>query len=246
MQSVFGLLIPFLGTSLGAACVFFLKTLHVTAEKVLLGFAAGVMTAASVWSLLLPAIESAANLGRLSFFPAAAGFLLGFALLLLLDHYLPESPVSEPGRKRSMMALAITLHNIPEGMAVGAAFAGVLSGGVLPPAALALAAGVAIQNIPEGAIISMPLAGAGMKKGKAFTLGVISGAVEPMGAGVMLLLTGILQPLLPYCLAFAAGAMLFVVAAQLLPGLSGRGASAGSAAFAGGFLLMMVLDVALG
>ena len=145
-----------------------------------------------------------------------------------------------------MMALAITLHNIPEGMAVGAAFAGVLSGGVLPPAALALAAGVAIQNIPEGAIISMPLAGAGMKKGKAFTLGVASGAVEPLGAGVMLLLTGILQPLLPYCLAFAAGAMLFVVAAQLLPGLSGRGASAGIAAFAGGFLLMMVLDVALG
>ena len=246
MQSVVGLLIPFLGTSLGAACVFFLKALHVTAEKVLLGFAAGVMTAASVWSLLLPAIESAANWGHLSFFPAAAGFLLGFALLLLLDHYLPESFVSEPGRKRGMMALAITLHNIPEGMAVGAAFAGVLSGGVLPPAALALAAGVAIQNIPEGAIISMPLAGAGMKKGKAFTLGVASGAVEPLGAGVMLLLTGILQPLLPYCLAFAAGAMLFVVAAQLLPGLSGRGASAGIAAFAGGFLLMMVLDVALG
>ena len=246
MQSVcFGLLVPFLGTSLGAACVFFLRTLNETVEKILLGFAAGVMVAASVWSLLLPAIDGAAALGRLAFLPAAGGFAVGFALLLLLDRYLPEPAITGGGgAKTGMMALAITLHNIPEGMAVGAAFAGVLSGNVGGAAAAALAAGIAIQNIPEGAI--MPLAGCGMKKRRAFAVGVGSGAVEPVGAAVMLALTGLLQPLLPWCLAFAAGAMLFVVADQLLPEIGGRKSALGVAAFAAGFLVMMVLDVALG
>lgn len=248
MQSVcFGLLVPFLGTSLGAACVFFLRTLNETVEKILLGFAAGVMVAASVWSLLLPAIDGAAALGRLAFLPAAGGFAMGFALLLLLDRYLPEPAITGGGgAKTGMMALAITLHNIPEGMAVGAAFAGVLSGNVGGAAAAALAAGIAIQNIPEGAIISLPLAGCGMKKRRAFAVGVGSGAVEPVGAAVMLALTGLLQPLLPWCLAFAAGAMLFVVADQLLPEIGGRKSALGVAAFAAGFLVMMVLDVALG
>ena len=239
MQSVcFGLLVPFLGTSLGAACVFFLRTLNETVEKILLGFAAGVMVAASVWSLLLPAIDGAAALGRLAFLPAAGGFAVGFALLLLLDRYLPEPAITGGGgAKTGMMALAITLHNIPEGMAVGAAFAGVLSGNVGGAAAAALAA---------GAIISLPLAGCGMKKRRAFAVGVGSGAVEPVGAAVMLALTGLLQPLLPWCLAFAAGAMLFVVADQLLPEIGGRKSALGVAAFAAGFLVMMVLDVALG
>ena len=239
MQSVcFGLLVPFLGTSLGAACVFFLRTLNETVEK---------MVAASVWSLLLPAIDGAAALGRLAFLPAAGGFAVGFALLLLLDRYLPEPAITGGGgAKTGMMALAITLHNIPEGMAVGAAFAGVLSGNVGGAAAAALAAGIAIQNIPEGAIISLPLAGCGMKKRRAFAVGVGSGAVEPVGAAVMLALTGLLQPLLPWCLAFAAGAMLFVVADQLLPEIGGRKSALGVAAFAAGFLVMMVLDVALG
>lgn len=246
MQSIFGLLVPFLGTSLGAACVFFLKTLNHRVEKILLGFAAGVMTAASIWSLLLPAIDDAQWMGTLAFFPAASGFAVGFALLMVLDHYLPEPDFVPGGSKTGMMLLAITLHNIPEGMAVGAAFAGLLSGSVIPAAAFALAAGIAIQNIPEGAIISLPLAGCGMKKNKAFLLGVGSGAVEPIGAAVMLVLTGIMQPLLPYCLAFAAGAMLYVVAEQLLPDIGSKKSTAGVAAFAVGFLIMMILDVTLG
>lgn len=245
MQSFFGLLVPFLGTSFGAACVFFLKSLNHNVEKVLLGFAAGVMTAASIWSLLLPSIEDAAALGRFAFLPAAGGFAVGFALLGALDRYLPEPTFLEGGAKTGMMALAITLHNIPEGMAVGAAFAGLLAGNIAPAAAFALALGIAIQNIPEGAIISLPLAGCGMKKSKAFLWGVGSGAVEPAGAAAMLALTGILQPLLPWCLAFAAGAMLFVVAEQLLPEIGGKKAAPGLSAFAAGFLVMMILDVAL-
>lgn len=246
MLSIFGLLVPLLGTSLGALGVFFLKTLNTTVEKVLLGFAAGVMTAASIWSLLLPAIGEAAELGRFAFIPAAGGFAIGFALLMLLDRYLPEPQFVPGGSKTSMMALAITLHNIPEGMAVGAAMAGAAAGNIPAAAAIALAAGIAIQNIPEGAIISMPLAGCGMKKSRAFALGVGSGAVEPLAAAVMLALTGLLRPLLPWCLAFAAGAMLFVVAEQLLPDVGGRRCARGVAAFAAGFLIMMILDVALG
>ena len=246
MLSVFGLLVPLLGTSLGALCVFFLKTLNSVLEKVLLGFAAGVMTAASIWSLLLPAIDGAAELGHFAFVPAAGGFAVGFALLMLLDYYLPEPEFVPGGAKTSMMALAITLHNVPEGMAVGAAMAGAAVGSLPVAAAVALAGGIAVQNIPEGAIISMPLAGCGMKKGKAFALGVGSGVVEPLAAVAMLALTDLLRPLLPWCLAFAAGAMLFVVAEQLLPDVGGRCCRKGVIAFAVGFLLMMSLDVALG
>ena len=234
MLSIFGLLVPLLGTSLGALGVFFLKNLNHTVEKVLLGCAAGVMTAASVWSLLLPAIDASAALGRLAFLPAAGGFALGFALLMVLNRYLPEPQHIPGGTKTSMMALAITLHNIPEGMAVGAALAGALAGGLPAASAVALAGGIAIQNIPEGAVISMPLAGCGMKKGRAFALGVGSGAVEPLAAAAMLVLTGLLQPLLPWCLAFAAGAMLFVVAEQLLPDVGGGRSRWGVAAFAAG------------
>lgn len=247
MDSLFGLLVPFVGTTLGAGCVFFLKTLNKTVEKILFGFAAGVMTAASIWSLLLPAIDGASNMGRFAFIPAAGGFSIGFALLMLLDRCLPEPQFVPGGAKTGMMLLAITIHNIPEGMAVGAAFAGLLSGSVIPAAAFALAAGIAIQNIPEGAIISLPLAGCGMRKGRAFLLGTMSGAVEPLGALVMLFLTGVLQPLLPWCLAFAAGAMLYVVAEQLVPSCHADTQKPhGVAAFAAGFLIMMTLDVALG
>lgn len=246
MQCLIGLLVPFLGTSLGAACVFFLRSLHTTVEKILLGFAAGVMIAASVWSLLLPAIERAAPMGTWAFVPAAGGVCIGFFLLMWLDRCLPEPQFLSGNAKSGMMTLAVTLHNIPEGMAVGAAFAGALSGHVAAASAFALAAGIAIQNIPEGAIISMPLAAGGTKKGAAFAVGVGSGAVEPAGAALMLVLTGWLTPLLPWCLAFAAGAMLYVVAEQLLPDVGDRRSMRGVAAFALGFVLMMSLDVALG
>ena len=243
MQWWIGLLVPFLGTALGAACVFFLKDLCPAAEKVLLGLAAGVMVAASVWSLLLPAL--AGDAGPCPPWTAAAGgLLLGFFLLLALDRLLPE-PQALPGAGRTLV-LAVTLHNIPEGMAVGAALAGALAGSVAPAAALALAAGVAVQNIPEGAMLSLPLSAAGVRKGRAFAVGAASGAVEPLGGALMLALTGLLAPLLPWCLSFAAGAMLYVAAGQLLSGLDSRRAPWGAAAFAAGFTLMMVLDVLLG
>lgn len=245
MQLLFGLLIPFLGTVVGALCVFFLRGLHRAAEQILMGFAAGVMTAASVWSLLLPALDAAPNWGALSFLPTALGFAVGFALMQIINAWLPEPSFGESGKQRSMLLLAVTLHNIPEGMAVGAAVAGAFSGSVLPAAAVALAVGVAVQNVPEGAIISLPLAAGGMNRGKAFALGAASGAVEPIGAVLMLLLAGVLHPILPLCLSFAAGAMLFVVAEQLLPEAGGR-APWGTSAFAVGFVLMMALDVALG
>ena len=237
MQWWIGLLVPFLGTALGAACVFFLKDLCPAAEKVLLGLAA------SVWSLLLPAL--AGDAGPCPPWTAAAGgLLLGFFLLLALDRLLPE-PQALPGAGRTLV-LAVTLHNIPEGMAVGAALAGALAGSVAPAAALALAAGVAVQNIPEGAILSLPLSAAGVRKGRAFAVGAASGAVEPLGGALMLALTGLLAPLLPWCLSFAAGAMLYVAAGQLLSGLDSRRAPWGATAFAAGFTLMMVLDVLLG
>ena len=253
-----GILIPFLGTSLGAGCVFFLKkSLSDGIQRALTGFAAGVMVAASVWSLLIPAMEQAADLGRLSFFPAAVGFWLGILFLLLLDHFIPhlhqnslqaEGPKSQLQRT-TMMVLAVTLHNIPEGMAVGVVYAGYLAGTtqITAAGALALSLGIAIQNFPEGAIISMPLRAEGMKKGRAFWGGVLSGIVEPIGAVLTILAAGIVVPALPYLLSFAAGAMLYVVVEELIPGMSqGQHSNIGTVFFAGGFSVMMVLDVALG
>ena len=257
-DAFWGILIPFLGTSLGAGCVFFLKnSLRDGIQRALTGFAAGVMVAASIWSLLIPAMEQAADLGRLAFFPAAAGFWLGILFLLLLDHLIPhlhqnslqaEGPKSQLQRT-TMMILAVTLHNIPEGMAVGVVYAGYLAGTaqITAAGALALSLGIAIQNFPEGAIISMPLRAEGMKKGRAFWGGVLSGIVEPIGAVLTILAAGIVVPALPYLLSFAAGAMLYVVVEELIPEMSqGQHSNVGTVFFAVGFSVMMVLDVALG
>ena len=257
-DAFWGILIPFLGTSLGAGCVFFLKkSLSDGIQRALTGFAAGVMVAASVWSLLIPAMEQAADLGRLAFFPAAVGFWLGILFLLLLDHLIPhlhqnslqaEGPKSQLQRT-TMMVLAVTLHNIPEGMAVGVVYAGYLAGTaqITAAGALALSLGIAIQNFPEGAIISMPLRAEGMKKAQAFWGGVLSGIVEPIGAVLTILAAGIVVPALPYLLSFAAGAMLYVVVEELIPEMSqGQHSNVGTVFFAVGFSVMMVLDVALG
>ena len=257
-DAFWGILIPFLGTSLGAGCVFFLKnSLRDGIQRALTGFAAGVMVAASIWSLLIPAMEQAADLGRLAFFPAAVGFWLGILFLLLLDHLIPhlhqnslqaEGPKSQLQRT-TMMVLAVTLHNIPEGMAVGVVYAGYLAGTaqITATGALALSLGIAIQNFPEGAIISMPLRAEGMKKGRAFWGGVLSGIVEPIGAVLTILAAGIVVPALPYLLSFAAGAMLYVVVEELIPEMSqGQHSNVGTVFFAVGFSVMMVLDVALG
>ena len=254
---LWGILIPFLGTSLGAAMVFVLRRdISASLRKILTGFAAGVMVAASFWSLLQPALESSAAMGVLSFLPAAIGFLVGVGFLLLLDEVTPhmhfnnqdEGPKS--GLKRTTkLILAVTLHNIPEGMAVGVVYAGFLSGnaGITSAGALALALGIAIQNFPEGAIVSMPLKAEGMKKGKTFLLGVLSGVVEPIAAAVTILAAGAVVPIMPYLLAFAAGAMMYVVGGELSPEASeGKHANWGTFAFSLGFVLMMVLDVALG
>ncbi len=253
-----GVLIPFAGTSLGAACVFLMKKqLSVTVQRILTGFAAGVMVAASVWSLLIPAIDqSSETMGKLSFLPAAAGFLLGIGFLLLLDRLIPHlhlnsdkaEGLSSELPKNMMMLLAVTLHNIPEGMAVGVVYAGMLyGGGMSASAALALAIGIAIQNFPEGAIISMPLEAEGMGKVKAFAAGVISGAVEPVGALVTVAAAGLIVPAMPYLLSFAAGAMIYVVVEDLIPEMSaGEHSDIGTVAFAAGFTVMMILDVALG
>lgn len=257
-EAFYGILIPFLGTSLGAACVFFLKnTLKDNIQRALTGFAAGVMVAASIWSLLIPAMDQSASLGKLAFFPAAVGFWLGILFLLLLDHIIPhlhqnstqaEGPKSQLQRT-TMMVLAVTLHNIPEGMAVGVVYAGYLSGSaqITAASALALSLGIAIQNFPEGAIISMPLRAEGMKKGRAFWGGVLSGIVEPIGAVLTILAASVIVPALPYLLSFAAGAMLYVVVEELIPEMSqGRHSNIGTIFFAVGFSLMMILDVALG
>ena len=252
-----GLLIPFAGTSLGAALVFFLKKqISGGLQRVLTGFAAGVMVAASFWSLLQPALDSSEQMGKLSFVPAAVGFLIGIGFLLLLDEITPhmhmdrqvEGPESKLKRTTKLI-LAVTLHNIPEGMAVGVVYAGWLSGetGVSQTAALALALGIAIQNFPEGAIVSMPLLAEGMPKGKTFWYGVLSGAVEPAAAAVTILAAGAVVPVLPYLLAYAAGAMMYVVVEELIPEMSeGKHSNAGTIAFSLGFVLMMMLDVALG
>ena len=253
-----GILFPFAGTSAGAACVFFMKReLSRNVQRALSGFAAGVMVAASIWSLLIPAMEQCEPMGQLAFLPAAAGFWLGILFLLLLDHIIPhlhlypneaEGPKSNLART-TMMVLAVTLHNIPEGMAVGVVFAGLLSGSaeVTIGGALALALGIAIQNFPEGAIISMPLRAEGSSKTKAFWYGVLSGAVEPVGAFLTILAASRIVPAMPYFLSFAAGAMMYVVAEELIPEMSeGSHSHIGVLMFAAGFTVMMALDVALG
>ena len=249
MEVFLGILIPFLGTALGAACVFFMKkSLGDLVQRSLAGFAAGVMVAASIWSLLIPAIAQSDHMGRLSFLPA---------FLLLLDRLIPhlhvgsdqaEGPKSKLGRT-TMMVLAVTLHNIPEGMAVGVMYAGFLAGNtqITAASALALSLGIAIQNFPEGAIISMPLRAEGVRKGKAFGGGVLSGAVEPIGAVLTILAAQLVIPALPYLLSFAAGAMLYVVVEELIPEMSqGKHSNLGTVFFAVGFSVMMTLDVALG
>ena len=257
-EAVYGVLIPFLGTSLGAACVFFLKkSLGDLVQRALTGFAAGVMVAASIWSLLIPAIARSAERGRWAFAPAAVGFWLGVLFLLVLDHAIPhlhrnaqqtEGPKSQL-RRTTMMVLAVTLHNIPEGMAVGVVYAGYLAGDaqITSAGALALSLGIAIQNFPEGAIISLPLRAEGMGQSKAFAGGVLSGVVEPVGAVVTIWAAQAVLPALPYLLSFAAGAMLYVVVEELIPEMSqGRHSNVGTLCFALGFSVMMALDVALG
>lgn len=252
------LLIPFLGTSGGAACVLFMKrALGRRVQRALTGFASGVMVAASIWSLLIPAMEQSDSLGRLAFLPAVIGFGGGMAFLLLLDSVIPhlhmnaeqaEGPKSSLTRT-AMMVLAVTLHNIPEGMAVGVVYAGLLSGTaqISYGGALALALGIAIQNFPEGAIISMPLHAEGVSKSKAFLYGTLSGTVEPIGTVLTILLSAMLVPAMPYLLSFAAGAMMYVVVEELIPEMSeGEHSNIGVMMFALGFMLMMALDVALG
>lgn len=255
---VIGALIPLLGTTLGSGLVFLLKNeMKPFVQKVLLGFASGVMIAASVWSLLIPALEMAADQGTIPWVPAAIGFLLGIGFLLLLDRIIPhlhmdtnkpEGLKSKFG-KSTMLILAVTLHNIPEGMAVGVVFAGVASGNasVSLAGAFVLSIGIAIQNLPEGAVISMPLLSEGMSKRKAFSYGMLSGIAEPIGAAITIFLTSLIVPILPYILSFAAGAMIYVVVEELIPeAQSGEHSNIGTIGVAFGFVLMMILDVALG
>lgn len=256
-EVIIGLLIPFIGTSAGAACVFFMKkNLSKSLQRALTGFAAGVMVAASIWSLLIPAMEQSDEMGRFAFVPAAIGFWCGILFLLFLDNIIPhlhmnaekaEGPMSRLPRT-TMMVLAVTLHNIPEGMAVGIVYAGYLTGSaeITAGGALALSLGIAIQNFPEGAIISMPLHAEGRSKGKAFIDGVLSGAVEPIFGAVTIIASGFIIPAMPYLLSFAAGAMIYVVVEELIPEMSeGEHSNIGVIVFAVGFTLMMALDVAL-
>ncbi|MBR5359030.1 MAG: ZIP family metal transporter [Clostridiales bacterium] len=237
--------------------VFFLKdSISKNIQRILTGFAAGVMVAASFWSLLQPALESAESMGKLSFIPAAAGFLIGIGFLLVLDMVTPHMHMNKEGegpksglKRTTKLILAVTLHNIPEGMAVGVVYANIIAGNSLisTAGAMALAIGIAIQNFPEGAIVSMPLRGEGMSKGKTFLYGVLSGAVEPVAAIITVLAFSLVSASLPYMLAFAAGAMLYVVVEELIPEMSeGEHSNLGTIAFSFGFVLMMILDVALG
>ena len=253
-----GIAIPFIGTSLGAMCVLFMKRdLGRAVQRALTGFAAGVMVAASIWSLLIPAMEQSTSMGKMSFLPAVIGFWLGTLFLLLLDHVIPhlhmnaakaEGPKNHLA-KTTMMLLAVTLHNIPEGMAVGIVYAGFLAGSpkITAGSALALSLGIAIQNFPEGAIVSMPIHAQGKGKGQACLSGILSGAVEPLGALLMLAAASVFVPIMPYLLSFAAGAMMYVVVEELIPEMSsGEHSDIGVIMFAAGFSLMMALDVALG
>ena len=258
MTLAIGLLIPLLGTMLGAAFVFFMKDeMSPRVQKTLLGFASGVMIAASVWSLLIPSIEMEADSGKWSVVPAAVGFLLGIGFLLALDELTPhlhvgsdtpEGPRSKLSRT-AMLALAVTIHNLPEGMAVGVVFAGAEQGaaGMTIASAVAVSLGIAIQNVPEGAIISMPMRAEGNSKWRSFMIGSLSGAVEPIGAVAVLLLASLLMPVMPYMLAFSAGAMFYVVVEELIPeASSGHHSNLSTIGFAIGFVLMMILDVVMG
>ncbi len=256
LNIILSTIIPFVGTCLGAAMVFFLKKqISENVQKILSGFAAGVMVAASVWSLLIPALSESEKMGRWSFIPAAVGFLIGIGFLLLLDVITPHRHVDNQeegprGLKRTTeLFLAVTLHNIPEGMAVGVVCASWMSGNnnISATGALVLAIGIAIQNFPEGAIVSMPLRAEGMKKGKTFVYGALSGIVEPIATVLTMLAAGAVSAILPYFQAFAAGAMIYVVVEELVPEMSaGKHTNAGTIAFSLGFVLMMILDVALG
>ena len=257
-ELITGISLPFLGTVLGSACVFFMKKdFPEIVKKSLTGFAAGIMTAASIWSLLDPAVEQSESMGRLAFLPAASGFMLGIFFLLILDTLIPhlhldsdeDEGVKNHLKKSTKMMLAVTLHNIPEGMAVGVVYAGWVSGesSISLMGALVLAIGIAVQNFPEGAIISMPLRGEGMSRSKAFLFGSLSGAVEPLAGFITILFVSKLTGILPYLLAFAAGAMLYVVVDELIPeSQEGKHSNMAIVAFALGFAVMMILDVALG
>lgn len=258
MNIAIGLLIPFLGTTLGAAMVFLMRNqINKRVEKLLLGFASGVMISASIWSLIIPSINMSEEQGKIAWVPAAIGFILGMVFLLVLDSLIPhlhlktEKPegLKSKLKKTTMMMLAVTLHNIPEGMAVGVVFAGVLAQntGITLAGAVALAIGIAIQNFPEGAIVSMPLKSEGVSKPKAFLYGTLSGIVEPISALITILLTSTILPILPYILSFAAGAMIYVVVEELIPeAQEGEHSNIGTIGVAIGFVIMMILDVALG
>ena len=258
MKLFWGLLIPFLGTTLGSGMVFLMKNkINKKIEKLLLGFASGVMIAASIWSLIIPALDMAEEQGVITWMPATIGFLLGICFLLILDSIIPHLHLNTDKpeglkskiQKTTMMVLAVTLHNIPEGMAVGVVFAGALAQntGITMAGAIALAIGIAIQNFPEGAIISMPLKSEGMSKSKAFLYGTLSGIAEPIGAILTICLTNLVVPILPYLLSFAAGAMIYVVVEELIPeSQTGEHSNIGTIGVAIGFVIMMILDVALG
>lgn len=253
-----GLIIPFIGTFLGSGCVFFMrKSLSISVQRALTGFAAGVMVAASIWSLLIPAMEQVSDMGNWAFLPAAVGFWFGILFLLTLDKILPHlhrgstqaEGIKSKFQRSTMLALAVALHNLPEGMAVGVVYAGWMSGdsSITLAGALTLSLGIAIQNFPEGAIVSMPLKAEGVSKKRAFAYGALSGVVEPIGALLTILLAGAIVPALPYFLSFAAGAMIYVVVEELIPEMSvGKHSNLGTVFFALGFTLMMTLDVALG
>ena len=255
INTIIGILIPFLGTSLGAGCVFLLKKdMKRSMQNLLLGFASGVMVAASVWSLLIPSIDMSESFGKFSFLPAAIGFILGILFLLLLDKLIPHMHIdnSKEGmesslKKSTMLVLAVTLHNIPEGMAVGVVFSGFLtnSAGITLAGAIALSVGIAIQNFPEGAVISMPIINEGVSKKKAFSYGVLSGIVEPIGAFITILLSSYIVSFLPYLLSFAAGAMIYGVVEELIPEAQlGEHSDSGTLGVMIGFLIMMILDIA--
>lgn len=258
MRLLLGIMLPFIGTSAGAAMVFLLRgQIQERVNKFLMGFASGVMIAASVWSLIIPALDMAEDQGIVPWLPAAVGFLLGMFFLLAMDHFVPhmhqmsetEEGINVQIQKSTKLMLAVTMHNIPEGMAVGVVFAGLLSGqtNITWAGAFVLAVGIMIQNFPEGAIISMPLRGIGMSKKKSFSLGVLSGFVEPLAAFITVLMTAFITPILPYLLTFSAGAMIYVVVEELIPDSQiGEHSNVGTIGVALGFTLMMVLDIALG